>query len=88
MADDRARLLAEFIEPLRVEPGSKVKLAKDFDPGYKAGFLKKKDGAALLNAGVEVMAEYQARLAAQDTWGVLEALQALDAGARTARSGT
>jgi hypothetical protein len=37
MADGRARLLAEFIEPLRVEPGSKVKLAKDFDPGYKAG---------------------------------------------------
>jgi len=82
MADDRARLLAEFIEPLRVEPGSKVKLAKDFDPGYKAGFLKKKDGAALLNAGVEVMAEYQARLAAQDTWGVLVCLQALDAGGK------
>ena len=35
MADDRAKLLAKFIEPLRVKPGSKVKLAKDFDPGYK-----------------------------------------------------
>jgi PPK2 family polyphosphate:nucleotide phosphotransferase len=82
MADDRAKLLAEFIEPLRVEPGSKVKLAKDFDPGHKAGFLKKKDGATILQAGVEVLAEYQARLAAQDSWGVLVCLQALDAGGK------
>jgi polyphosphate kinase 2 (PPK2 family) len=79
MADARAKVLAQFIEPLRVEPGSKVKLAKDFDPAYKASFLKKKDGAAILQAGVEVLAEYQARLAAQDTWGVLVCLQALDA---------
>lgn len=82
MADARARLLAGFIEPLRVEPGSKVKLAKDFDPGYRASFLKKKEGAAILQAGVEVMADYQARLAAQDTWGVLVCLQALDAGGK------
>jgi PPK2 family polyphosphate:nucleotide phosphotransferase len=82
MADDRAKLLAEFIEPLRVEPGSKVKLATDFDPGYKAAFLKKKDGAAVLQAGVEVLAEYQARLAAQDSWGMLVCLQALDAGGK------
>jgi PPK2 family polyphosphate:nucleotide phosphotransferase len=82
MADDRAKLLAGFIEPLRVEPGSKVKLARDFDPGYKASFLSKKDGAAVVGAGVDVLAEYQARLAAQDTWGVLMCLQALDAGGK------
>ena len=82
MADERAKLLAKFIEPLRVEPGSKVKLARDFDPGYKASFLKRKEGAAILAAGVEVLAEYQARLAAQDTWGVLVCLQALDAGGK------
>jgi PPK2 family polyphosphate:nucleotide phosphotransferase len=82
MADDRAKLLAGFVEPLRVEPGSKVSLAKDFDPGYRASFLKKKDGAAILAAGVTVLAEYQARLAAQDTWGVLVCLQALDAGGK------
>ena len=82
MADDRAKLLSEFVEPLRVEPGSKVRLAKDFDPGYKASFLKKKDGATILQAGVEVLAEYQDRLAAQDSWGVLVCLQALDAGGK------
>jgi PPK2 family polyphosphate:nucleotide phosphotransferase len=82
MPDDRAKLLAKFIEPLRVEPGSKVKLPKDFDPGYKASFLKKKEGAGILAAGVTVLEEYQARLAAQDTWGVLVCLQALDAGGK------
>lgn len=82
MADERARLLAGFIEPLLVAPGSKVKLARDFDPGYKASFVKKRDGVAILQAGVAVMAEYQARLAAQDTWGVLVCLQALDAGGK------
>jgi hypothetical protein len=62
-----------------------VRLAKDFDPGFKAGIRKKKDGVALLQQGVEMLAEYQARLAAQDTCGVLIVLQALDAEARTER---
>ena len=82
MADDRAKLLAGFIEPLRVKPGTKVKLARDFDPGYKASFLTKKEGAAVVEAGVDVLAEYQPRLAAQDTSGVLVCLQALDAGGK------
>jgi hypothetical protein len=36
MADKRAERIADLIKPLRVKPGSKVNLAKDFDPGYKA----------------------------------------------------
>ena len=79
MADKRQKRLAEFIEPFRVKPGSKVTLGKDFDPSFKAGVKKKKDGVALLHQGVELLAEYQARLAAQDTYGVLVVLQALDA---------
>src|SRR6201997_4707690 len=75
----RRKLLEEFIAPFRVEPGSKVKLSKDFDPGFKAGIKKKKDGVALLEEGVTLLSEYQERLAAQDTWGVLVVLQALDA---------
>jgi PPK2 family polyphosphate:nucleotide phosphotransferase len=82
MADERAERIAELIKPLRVKPGSKVDLAKDFDPGYKAGVLKKKDGAALLQTGIALLADYQARLAAQDTYGVLVCLQALDAGGK------
>jgi len=79
MADTRQRRLAEFIEPFRVKPGSKVKLGRDFDAAFKAGVKSKKAGVALLEEGVRLLAEYQERLAAQDTWGVLVVLQALDA---------
>ena len=79
MVRDRATLIRELIEPLRVKPGTKVNLAKDFDPGYKASFLRKKDGVEFLKAGVSLLAEYQDKLAAQDTWGMLVCLQALDA---------
>src|SRR5437773_679059 len=82
MADKRAERIAELIKPLRVKPGSKVNLARDFDPGYKADFLTKKDGAGLLKTGIAMLADYQARLAAQDTYGVLVCLQALDAGGK------
>jgi len=77
--DERAKRIAEAIAPLRVKAGASVTLARDFDPGYKADFLTKKDGVELLQAGVELLSEYQARLAAQDTYGVLVILQALDA---------
>jgi PPK2 family polyphosphate:nucleotide phosphotransferase len=79
VADARARRIATAIKPLRVKPGTPVRLAKDFDPGYKADFVKKKDGAELLHTGVTLLADYQDRLAAQDTYGVLVCLQALDA---------
>jgi PPK2 family polyphosphate:nucleotide phosphotransferase len=79
MVDKRDAVLAKFIEPLRVPAGKKIVLARDFDPGYKADFIKKEDGVELLQRGVELMAEYQERLAAQDTYGVLLCLQALDA---------
>jgi PPK2 family polyphosphate:nucleotide phosphotransferase len=77
MADMEDRI-ARFIEPFRVEPGSSVKLAKDFDPAFKARVDKKTDGMQLLTDGVELLSEYQARLAAQDTYGVVVVLQALD----------
>ncbi|UXY28805.1 polyphosphate kinase 2 family protein [Streptomyces sp. HUAS TT20] len=80
MADERAERIADFIEPLRVPPGTEVHLAEDFDPGYKtAGARKKKEGVELLRNGIELLSDYQQRLAAQDTYGVLVCLQALDA---------
>lgn len=82
MSARQARRVAELIEPLRVEPGSKVNLGRDFDPGYKADFLRKKDGRKLLQTGITLLADYQRRLAAQNTYGVLVCLQALDAGGK------
>ena len=79
MADERGELLREFIAPFKVKPGSKVSLAKDFDPSYRGRFLSKQDSVDFLQRGVQILAEYQERLAAQDQWGVLVCLQALDA---------
>jgi PPK2 family polyphosphate:nucleotide phosphotransferase len=79
MADKRRKRVEEFIAPFRVKPGKRVTLSKDFDPAFKAGVNKKKEGVALLDEGVRLLCDYQARLAAQDSWGVLVVLQALDA---------
>jgi PPK2 family polyphosphate:nucleotide phosphotransferase len=79
MPDDITRRIANFIEPFRVTPGSSVTLATDFDPAFKAGIDKKKDGVGLLNDGIELLSEYQLRLAAESAHGVVVLLQALDA---------
>ena len=67
-----------FLESLRVKPGSKVRLSDDYDPAFTAG-LSKKDGPEQLQLSVDMLSEYQARLAAQDTYGVLLVLQGIDA---------
>jgi PPK2 family polyphosphate:nucleotide phosphotransferase len=77
--EKRRKRLEQFIAPFRVKPGSKVVLEKDFDPSFKAGVKKKEGARALVAEGVQLLSEYQARLAAQDTWGVIVVLQALDA---------
>ncbi len=85
MPDDvyaRARRIARLIKPLRVKPGARVDLARDYDPRYKAGVTRKKEGVEILQAGKELLAEYQARLAAQERYGVLMCLQSLDAGGK------
>ncbi|MGE3289466.1 MAG: PPK2 family polyphosphate kinase [Pseudonocardia sp.] len=83
MADERAARIAEFIDPLRVRPGHTVRLDRDFDPAFRSAMVpRKRDGVELLTTGISLLADYQARLAAQDTYGVLVCLQALDAGGK------
>jgi PPK2 family polyphosphate:nucleotide phosphotransferase len=82
MSTKQEKRLAEYARMFRVKPGSKVKLGRDFDPGFKADVVRKKDGAELLRRGIALLADHQARLAAQDTYGVLVCLQALDAGGK------
>jgi PPK2 family polyphosphate:nucleotide phosphotransferase len=74
----RRKRLADLIEPFRVTPGKTVKLPRDFDPAFRGAINKKQQGVELLEEGVQLLSMYQARLAAQDTWGVLVVLQALD----------
>ncbi|WP_030664714.1 polyphosphate kinase 2 family protein [Streptomyces rimosus] len=82
MTDTTAERIEAFIEQLRVPPGTEVDLEKDFDPGFRAGIAKKTNGIELLSVGIELLAEYQRRLAAEQTRGVLVCLQALDAGGK------
>ncbi|HEX5584761.1 polyphosphate kinase 2 family protein [Gaiella sp.] len=82
MSTKQEKRIAEYARLFRVKPGSKVKLGRDFDPRFKADVARKKDGAELLGRGIALLADYQARLAAQDTYGVLVCLQALDAGGK------
>jgi PPK2 family polyphosphate:nucleotide phosphotransferase len=79
MAELSPRRIAAFIEPFRVKPGSKVRLPRDFDPGAGVGQAKASLAKEVLSEGIDLLAEYQARLAAQDTYGVLVVLQAMDA---------
>ncbi len=78
MPDLRPKRIAEFIEPFRVEPGRRVRLPRDFDT---AGTRKQSnhEAKAILAEATELLAEYQMRLAAQDTYGVVMVLQAMDA---------
>jgi PPK2 family polyphosphate:nucleotide phosphotransferase len=82
MDETRSRRIADFIAPLRVAPGSNVVLARDFDPADTGDFVTEEDSKGLVRQGVELLDHYQARLAAQDTYGVLMVLQALDAGGK------
>jgi len=74
--------IRKYAELFRVKPGAKVTLADDFDPGFTADEVRKKDAQPTLRRGVALLADYQARLAAQDTYGVLVCIQALDAGGK------
>jgi len=88
VTDARQRNIAALIDPLRVQPGREVDLGRDFDPGWHSDLVGKNDGVELLRAGIDLLAEYQRRLAAQGTHGVLLCLQSLTRAARTARSAT
>jgi PPK2 family polyphosphate:nucleotide phosphotransferase len=76
--DKRLRFMTELIEPLRVAPGTEVVLSRDHDPGY-TGQVTRTEATTLLADGVKLLAEYQDRLAAQDTFGLLLVLQGIDA---------
>src|SRR3954447_21039172 len=78
MADLGPKRISGFIEPFRVEPGRRVRLPHDFDPAGSRE-VTVKEAKQILREGVGLLAEYQARLAAQDTHGVVVVLQAMDA---------
>lgn len=72
--------LGKFVKQFRVEPGSKVALVKDYDPGSTGGYEKKSiDEDELLAQGIQVLADYQEKLYAENSRALLVIIQALDA---------
>ena len=89
MDETQAERISRLIEPLRVPPGAAVELGRDLDPGSTAPFELGRRRRRVLVHGIEMLAHYQSRLAAQDTYR--RAGGAPGAGrrrARTARSAT
>jgi len=75
--EDRAR---RFVKPFRVKDGRDFRL-KDIDPG-STGNLESEDADAareILQEGIELLADYQDKLYAQDRWALLLIFQAMDA---------
>jgi PPK2 family polyphosphate:nucleotide phosphotransferase len=69
----------KLLNELRVEPGRQIDLHKDYDPVYTGNFVKKEDTEDALTQGIQVLAEQQDKLYAQNTYALLIILQALDA---------
>ena len=75
--DRRLRFARDLAEPLRVTPGRPVVL-RDTDPGHTGDLVSKDEAAVLQREGLVLLADYQARLWAQGTIGVLVILQGID----------
>jgi len=75
----RNKRIDELIDVLRVPPGKKINLKKDYDPGFTGKWMKKAEAEETLAEGVELLAEMQDKLYAQDNYALLMVLQALDA---------
>jgi PPK2 family polyphosphate:nucleotide phosphotransferase len=75
-----AKRLEKFLRPYRITKGKGFRL-KDHDPEDTHGLKSEQraDAQALLERGVEWLAEEQEKLYAQDRWGVLLLFQAMDA---------
>ena len=69
----------DLLKRLRVPPGKKISLEKDYDPGYAPKEINKQRGEDLLRLGVSMLAEYQDKLYAQNTHALLVIFQAIDA---------
>jgi PPK2 family polyphosphate:nucleotide phosphotransferase len=69
----------ELLEVLRVPPGKKIDLKKDYDPGFTGHWMDKEEAQETLAEGVQMLAALQDKLYAQNNYGLLMVLQALDA---------
>jgi PPK2 family polyphosphate:nucleotide phosphotransferase len=68
----------EYVRPFEVTDGSGFRL-KDFDPTETLGLKSKERATEILERGIVRLSQLQEQLYAQDRWGILLILQAMDA---------
>jgi PPK2 family polyphosphate:nucleotide phosphotransferase len=71
--------LEKLLNGLKVQPGRKIDLRNEYDPGNTGHFLSKQDAQDQLENDIQKLAEQQDRLFAQNTYALLINLQAMDA---------
>jgi PPK2 family polyphosphate:nucleotide phosphotransferase len=74
-----ASRMEQLLDVLRVRPGKKINLRKDYDPGFTGKWIGKDEAEEALAEGIQLLAEEQDKLYAQDDYALLMILQALDA---------
>jgi polyphosphate kinase 2 (PPK2 family) len=79
MKDIASEDLQHFIDPFIVAPGKSISLRKDFDPSFKSNYVRKSEARSRLQEGIHRLATLQDSFYAQNTYGLLIVLQAMDA---------
>lgn len=68
----------EYVKPFEITDGSGFRM-KDFDPAETLGLKSKERATETLERGIVRLSQLQEQLYAQDRWGILLILQAMDA---------
>jgi PPK2 family polyphosphate:nucleotide phosphotransferase len=68
----------EYVKPFEITDGSSFRM-KDFDPAETLGLKSKERATETLERGIIRLSQLQEQLYAQDRWGILLILQAMDA---------
>jgi len=68
-----------LLKKLIVPANGRISLRKDYDPGWVPKGLKKAEAQAKLAEGIGLLAEFQDKLYAQNTYALLAIFQAMDA---------
>ncbi len=68
-----------YLKSLKVKPGKKINLLKDFNTDNKQKKIDKKEGELMMANGIKNLAKMQDKLYAHDEYSVLIVFQAMDA---------
>jgi PPK2 family polyphosphate:nucleotide phosphotransferase len=74
-----ANRIEELLNVLKVPPGNKIDLKKDYDSGFTGKWMKKEEAEETLTEGIQMLTKMQDKLWAQDQYALIIILQALDA---------